>query len=232
MSRIEYEGSEQFRPVSAWGYVGYSILFSIPIIGLILLIVFALSSENINRRNFARSYFCALLLSIIIVIALSALVFFNAFNVRESIENNLPQIQQTIENTLNISNHSTTTMSEPTFTDSRVQNTSVDSEPSQISTSVNRVASSVSAVGIRPEVKEAIDGYEEFFNEYAEFTKKYSSSDDSLTMLADYTKMMSKYVANMEEWEAFDDENDLNEEETKYYLDATIRIEKVLLDAI
>ena len=44
----------QYRPIGAWGYFGYQILFSIPIVGFILLIVFALSDENINRRNFAR----------------------------------------------------------------------------------------------------------------------------------------------------------------------------------
>ena len=58
---------QNYRPISAWGYVGYQILFSIPLIGFILLIVFSFDSSNINRRNFARSYFCILLLSIIFV---------------------------------------------------------------------------------------------------------------------------------------------------------------------
>ena len=58
---------QNFRPISAWGYVGYQLLFSLPLIGFILLIVFAFDSSNINRRNFARSYFCILLLSIIFI---------------------------------------------------------------------------------------------------------------------------------------------------------------------
>ena len=66
MSKYNYDGSSQFKPISAWGYVGYSILFSIPIIGLVFLIVFAFSSGNINRRSYARSYFCWLLIAIII----------------------------------------------------------------------------------------------------------------------------------------------------------------------
>ena len=49
---------EKYRPLSAWAYFGYSILFSIPIVGLVCLIVFALSSTNINRRSYARSFFC------------------------------------------------------------------------------------------------------------------------------------------------------------------------------
>lgn len=56
----------QFTPITAWGYLGYQLLFAIPFVGLILLIVFALNDENINRRNLARSYFCAMLIGVII----------------------------------------------------------------------------------------------------------------------------------------------------------------------
>lgn len=59
---------EQYKPLSAWAYFGYQILFSIPFIGFILLIVFAFNNDNINRRNFARSYFCTLVLVVILVI--------------------------------------------------------------------------------------------------------------------------------------------------------------------
>lgn len=62
----------QYRPISAWGYFGYTLLFSLPVAGFVLLIVFSCSSANINRRNFARSYFCALL--IVGIIAAIALV--------------------------------------------------------------------------------------------------------------------------------------------------------------
>lgn len=64
----------EFRPIRAWGYVGYNILFSIPLIGFILLIVFAVSGKNINRRNYARSIFCAMLLGLIISLIM-AIVF-------------------------------------------------------------------------------------------------------------------------------------------------------------
>ena len=63
---------EQYKPISSWGYVGYTILFSIPFIGLILLIIYALSNENINRRNFARSYFCSVLLVVILILVFGA----------------------------------------------------------------------------------------------------------------------------------------------------------------
>lgn len=57
----------QFKPLGAWAYFGYSILFSIPLIGFILLIVFSVNDTNINRRNYARSFFCQLALAVIVV---------------------------------------------------------------------------------------------------------------------------------------------------------------------
>lgn len=56
----------EFRPLGAWAYFGLSILFSIPVIGLIFLIVFSLSDANINRRNYARSYFIVLFICLIL----------------------------------------------------------------------------------------------------------------------------------------------------------------------
>ncbi len=58
---------EKFRPLSAWAYVGYSLLFAIPIVGFVFLIIFSCSSANINRRSYARSYWCYLILSLIII---------------------------------------------------------------------------------------------------------------------------------------------------------------------
>lgn len=58
----------KYQPLSAWAYFWYGILFSIPLIGFICLIVFSFSSANINRRSYARSYFCALVLVIIIAV--------------------------------------------------------------------------------------------------------------------------------------------------------------------
>jgi uncharacterized membrane protein len=58
---------DDIRPISMWGCFGYQILFAIPLVGLILLIVFALGgTRNVNVRNFARSYFCILIIGLII----------------------------------------------------------------------------------------------------------------------------------------------------------------------
>ena len=62
---------EEYKPIGMWGYFGYQILFAIPLVGFILLIVFAFSgSKNRNLRNFARSYFCWLIILLIIGIAI------------------------------------------------------------------------------------------------------------------------------------------------------------------
>ena len=61
----------EYRPLSAWAYFGYNILFAIPLVGFIMLIVFAFDSSNINRRNYARSFFCAYLVAIIVVLILA-----------------------------------------------------------------------------------------------------------------------------------------------------------------
>ena len=54
------------KPISMWGYFGYQILFSLPLVGWIFALVLALASRNVNVRNFARSYFCVLILIIIL----------------------------------------------------------------------------------------------------------------------------------------------------------------------
>lgn len=60
--------SKQFRPIKPWGYVGLEILFAIPVIGFICLLVFTFSKRNLNRRNFARSYWCGLVIFLVLLV--------------------------------------------------------------------------------------------------------------------------------------------------------------------
>lgn len=70
-----------YKPISAWGYVGWDILFAIPVVGLIILIVFACGgTSNINRKKYARSKFCAFLLGLIIALVIF-LVFYFVFGI-------------------------------------------------------------------------------------------------------------------------------------------------------
>ncbi|MBO4572720.1 MAG: ABC transporter permease [Clostridia bacterium] len=59
---------ENLRPISPWTYFGLSILFNVPIVGFIFLVIFSISRGNINRRNFARSYFCVFVIALFILL--------------------------------------------------------------------------------------------------------------------------------------------------------------------
>lgn len=64
---------EEYHPISMWGYFGYELLFSIPCVGFIILIIFAVGgTRNVNVRNFARSYFCFLIILAVFIAILIA----------------------------------------------------------------------------------------------------------------------------------------------------------------
>ena len=81
------------------------------------------------------------------------------------------------------------------------------------------------ADGIRPEIKEAIDAYEQFFRDYCDFIDHYDSADTVQAMK--YLTMMASYTENMDKLEAL--ESDLNAAETVYYEQAMLRIDAMLL---
>lgn len=62
----------EYQPISAWGYFGWNLLFGVPCVGFIVLLVFALGgTKNINLKNYARSFFCIMLLTVIILVILA-----------------------------------------------------------------------------------------------------------------------------------------------------------------
>ena len=64
----------EYKPIGMWGYFGYELLFGIPVIGFIILLVFAFGgSGNINVKNFARSKFCYVILLFVIFVVLAAI---------------------------------------------------------------------------------------------------------------------------------------------------------------
>ena len=67
---------KEYKPISPLGYIGWNILFSIPVIGFILLLVFSFSKGNLNRRNYARSFWWLLLIIVVlfIITAIAALI--------------------------------------------------------------------------------------------------------------------------------------------------------------
>lgn len=77
--RSENRIPEEYRPISMWGYFGYEILFMIPLVGWILVIIFALTAQNINLRNFARSQFCLLIINVVLWLILCITGFMASF---------------------------------------------------------------------------------------------------------------------------------------------------------
>lgn len=79
MKQVEKEEIKRlpskYKPLGAWGYFGYNLLFAIPVIGQILLIIFCFVGSNVNRRSYARSFFCALLIAIIVLGIVAVLAF-------------------------------------------------------------------------------------------------------------------------------------------------------------
>lgn len=67
---------EKYRPLSPWAYWGLSILYIIPLIGWIFLLVFTFSGNNINRRNFTRSFWCWDILALIAFLVLGSIFWF------------------------------------------------------------------------------------------------------------------------------------------------------------
>lgn len=61
---VYQQPAEPEKLITPWGYLGYSLLFSIPLVGIILIIVFSFGgSSTKNLKNFARYQ----LISIVIV---------------------------------------------------------------------------------------------------------------------------------------------------------------------
>ena len=58
--------AKEYRPLSAWNYFWRGVLYAIPVIGWIFLLVHAIGCKNRHGRSFARSYFCALLVIVIV----------------------------------------------------------------------------------------------------------------------------------------------------------------------
>jgi len=65
--KVVYRIPPENEPLSAWSYFWLKVLFCVPIVGFIFLMIFTFHGGNLNRRSFARSYWCGLLVTLIIV---------------------------------------------------------------------------------------------------------------------------------------------------------------------
>ena len=60
---------KKFRPLGAWSFFGWACVFSLPLVGLVLAIVFSFVQKNLCRRNFARFFLCVRLVLVLLVVA-------------------------------------------------------------------------------------------------------------------------------------------------------------------
>ena len=74
---------------------------------------------------------------------------------------------------------------------------------------------------IRPEVKDAIDSYEDFMDGYIDFMSKYDTAS-STEMLMEYMEWVGKYADMLEKMEKM--EGDFTDAEAKYYSEVMARI--------
>jgi len=90
----------------------------------------------------------------------------------------------------------------------------------------------MSAEGVDPKLKAALDEYEDFMNEYVDFMNKYSSDPgNALSMISEYTDMLAKYSDFATKINEMDTSN-MSKADYAYYLDTLNRVEKKLLDVV
>ena len=68
LKQIEKHLPKSYRPISGWGYFWRTVLYSIPVLGWLILLFNAIGAKNRNVRYFARAPFCALLLAVILTV--------------------------------------------------------------------------------------------------------------------------------------------------------------------
>ena len=65
-----YDPSKDYTPISMWGYFGYQLLFAIPLIGQIIILIFAFGgTKNINLCLFIICLVVVLLIVLFVAIA-------------------------------------------------------------------------------------------------------------------------------------------------------------------
>ena len=89
-------------------------------------------------------------------------------------------------------------------------------------------AEAASDSGIRPEIKEAIDSYEQFFSRYVDFMESYDASN--VSVLGEYVSFMEQYAETMQKLDEMENA-DLTDAETVYLTQAMLRIDQMLLEA-
>lgn len=125
----------------------------------------------------------------------------------------------------------TKTETTPTQTEETKTETPAQTEEPKTETTKSAENKSSSHTGLGKEFKEAMDSYEAFIDEYCSFMKKYANSNGTdMTLIADYAKYASKLADAGKKFDKWEDE-EMNDEETAYYIQVQTRVNKKLLEA-
>ena len=88
----------------------------------------------------------------------------------------------------------------------------------------------ISANGVSPDLKIALDEYESFMDEYIAFMENYNESSDSLEMIADYSKMLARLESVQNKIDAID-EDSLSDTDYLYYSQVMLRCSQKIANA-
>ena len=67
---------ERFRPLSPCAYIGFGLLYLIPVFGLICAIGFSIKARNVNLRSYTRA-FLILFAALAVIACAAALILFS-----------------------------------------------------------------------------------------------------------------------------------------------------------
>ncbi len=76
--------NDENRLITPWGYIGYGLLFAIPIVGIVCVLIFSFSSSYPCRRNYARSVLIGFIIALVIGIIYSVTAGVSIMNILNS----------------------------------------------------------------------------------------------------------------------------------------------------
>lgn len=259
MNMDQYELREEYEPISAWGYVGYTVLYLIPVVGWLFFLIFTFSKGNINRRNYTRSIWCHFFLWIIIssVLFITALagVRINLLEIRSAI---LSHRNIRIDNLITTDNEQSSGFGRESKTD---ENKNTYTFHGQVAKPSETVAPSNNAVVKEQENPTDDDIIEETIDEEVSSTEESPTvtvviAGKNVKVHSSFKNMMDEYESAMESYisimsdedpsigemsnamikyasamETIDeiDEDELSEADLAYYFDVINRINQKLL---
>lgn len=116
-----------------------------------------------------------------------------------------------------------TTVTEESGEDAEAEETSVSStEPADVDS-----GNDTNADGVNADLKEFLDSYEDFMTEYCDFMSTYD--DNNPLALVEYGKLVAEYADFVEKCDAYEEE-EMSDEDLKYYLEVTNRVNLKLID--